>query len=147
MLIIGVALTLWNVHTVVEEYRDYKVHACYILRAISPIRNASSRALLYCCPSDYQTALQTVTTVRQVFEETLDFPAVTVCNANPVHCLNLYRHIVHLNNGTAESDDRADRLDVLCHMYVLGRCVASNAANDLFRHGRKGVTPEVCQDR
>ena len=66
-----------------------------------------------------------MTTVSNTKALPLSFPGVTLCNRNFVHCGNLYKHIVDIENPKL--------LIQLCTIYVTGKCGISLQINDQFR--------------
>lgn len=82
--------------------------------------------------------------MTQEFANTLDFPAVTLCNYNRVHCGNLYDRIIEVNRTS--DPNVVQRLDSLCYLFELGQCWLAVTLEDLRREGSK-VKEEICKDR
>ena len=66
------------------------------------------------------------TSVKRQTVNQFEFPAVTLCNKNKVHCGNLRDHIKYLRgvlqeNATVDAEGTAERISSLCTMYHIGR--------------------------
>ena len=66
------------------------------------------------------------TSVKRQTVNQFEFPAVTLCNKNKVHCGNLRDHIEYLRgvlqeNATVDAEGTAERVSSLCTMYHIGR--------------------------
>ena len=71
-----------------------------------------------------------VTTVTKSHSEFLEFPAVTICPNNRIHCTNLHERIEWRLANPQASDSRI--LGTLCELFVLTRCDASHLTARLF---------------
>lgn len=77
------------------------------------------------------------TTVTRQVEDTFEFPGVTICNLNKVHCGNLGGHIESLKS-TEEEDPSAEvlgRVVSLCSLFLLGRCDTALFVKLTFENG------------
>ena len=70
-------------------------------------------------------------------EDILQFPAVTICNHNKIHCGNIANHITSLENDTGT------QIELLCKLYFLGKCRIVNIIAEKFETG-SGSTTEIC---
>ena len=50
-----------------------------------------------------------------------DFPGVTICNLNKVHCSNLAEHIANLRQVRNPDQELTERIEGLCSIFLIGR--------------------------
>ena len=77
--------------------------------------------------------VQIITILTDESEDKLSFPAVTLCNLNKVDCSNLHNHIQHLISSNSSD---LFKINILCNIYVLGRCQNVVFLSDTINHGR-----------
>ena len=85
-----------------------------------------------------------MTTFKKSTEEDLSFPAVTLCNNNPVHCRNIENLIINLHESPTGQEERIQNL---CKVYIFGRCDIVNKRADLFTYGSISNDTDICQDK
>ncbi|XP_059092237.1 acid-sensing ion channel 2-like [Tigriopus californicus] len=73
-----------------------------------------------------------VTSVTNTEVQSLNFPAVTICNQNAVHCGNL-KDLIWILNSTQSNDSQS--LANLCQLYIQVNCPGSVLMTELFSNG------------
>ena len=96
----------------------------------------------------------TKTSVSYEYPRSLVMPSVTVCNANRVHCRNLYDYInvkekVLLRfmwicySLTFEFSKENQATETLCKLFILSQCSISLTETDMLLHDKR-VWTDVC---
>ena len=68
-------------------------------------------------------------------EDEVEFPAVTLCPLNKVHCTNLHLVLEDIFGGI--DSNNTQHLLSLCVLYTLGDCFVAARANEIFRLSNK----------
>ena len=73
-----------------------------------------------------------VTKISYDNKASLEFPAVTICNENKVHCGNLHAAIEECDDGNCPENTRKN----FCILFIAGNCEASINSTEVFKHGQ-----------